>query len=68
MVNIGKKYGVSDNSVRKWIKKYKDEELKDLIIDIDREKTPSRAPLTQWKSEGLMHPWSRDQNSQGVLF
>jgi uncharacterized protein YjcR len=26
MVNIGKKYGVSDNAVRKWIKTYRKEE------------------------------------------
>ena len=44
MVNIGKKYGVSDNSVRQWIKMYK-EELKDLDLNIDREKTPSGGPL-----------------------
>ena len=24
MLQVGKKYGVSDNAVRKWIKKYKD--------------------------------------------
>ena len=24
MVKVGKKYGVSDNAVRRWIKKYKD--------------------------------------------
>ena len=46
MVNIGKKYGVSDNTIRDWINKYKNEkELKDLIINIDREKIPSGAPL-----------------------
>ena len=39
MVNIGKKYGVSDNSVRQWIKMYK-EELKDLLIDTGREIIP----------------------------
>lgn len=25
MVAMGKKYGVSDNAVKKWIKKYKEE-------------------------------------------
>ena len=44
MVKIGKKYEVSDNAIRQWLKKYK-EELKDLDIDIDREKIPSGAPL-----------------------
>jgi hypothetical protein len=41
MVKIGKKYGVSDNTIRDWINKYKNEkELKDIVIDIDREKIP----------------------------
>ena len=41
MVNIGKKYKVSDATIRKWIRKYKEEnELKDLIINIDREENP----------------------------
>jgi len=41
MVNIGKKYGVTDNAVKNWMKIYKEEkELKDLVIDIDREKIP----------------------------
>ena len=45
---------------------YNLKELKDLIINTYREKS-IQAPVTQWKSEGLMCPWSRDQNSPGVF-
>ena len=47
MVKIGKKYGVSDNTIRDWINKYKNEkELKDIVIDINREKIPT-APVAE---------------------
>ena len=48
MVNIGKKYTVSDITIRKWIRRYKEEKgLKDLDLNTYREKTPSSAPVEE---------------------